>query len=84
LFFKAKVFDRLQGFDEGYFMYCEDTDICLRLQLAGWSMAPMGGAVRHDAQRKTGHHWGHLAWHVRSLLRLWCSDTYAQFKKRPR
>lgn len=82
LFFRAQVFESLQGFDERFFMYCEDTDICLRLQLAGWTMASMGGAVRHDAQRNTGRQWRHWAWHVRSLWRLWGSASYRQFSRR--
>ena len=82
MIFRAKVFEKLQGFDERYFMYCEDTDICLRLKLAGWSIEPMGGSVVHDAQRKTGRKWQHLAWHVRSLWRLWGSDSYREFNKR--
>lgn len=28
-------FVRVNGFDQGYFMYCEDIDLCLRLSLAG-------------------------------------------------
>ncbi|WP_322993515.1 glycosyltransferase [Limnohabitans sp.] len=84
MFFKTEVFENLQGFDERFFMYCEDTDICLRLQLAGWSIAPMGGAVVHDAQRNTGRKWRHLAWHVQSLWRLWWSAPYRQFNSRYR
>jgi N-acetylglucosaminyl-diphospho-decaprenol L-rhamnosyltransferase len=82
LFFRTQVFASLQGFDERYFMYCEDTDICLRLQLAGWSIGALQGSVVHDAQRDTGRKWRHLAWHVRSLWRLWRSDAYRQFKRR--
>ena len=35
----APVYRALAGFDERYFMYCEDIDFCLRLRLAGWSLA---------------------------------------------
>lgn len=84
MFFRAPVFESLQGFDERYFMYCEDADICLRLKLAGWSIASMEGSVVHDAQRNTGKEWQHLAWHVRSLFRLWGSAAYRAFKRCPR
>ncbi|MDO7085032.1 glycosyltransferase family 2 protein [Pseudocolwellia sp. AS88] len=33
LAFKASHYARLKGFDEGYFMYCEDIDICYRSKL---------------------------------------------------
>ena len=32
LLFKASLFRKLGGFDPGYFMYCEDIDICWRAQ----------------------------------------------------
>lgn len=77
--FRAQAFADLKGFDERYFMYCEDTDICLRLQLAGWSMQGVDWAVVHDAQRNTGRSWRHLAWHLRSMMRLWLSGAYWRF-----
>lgn len=82
--FRAQVFAELNGFDERYFMYCEDTDICLRLQLAGWSMQGADWAVVHDARRNTGRSWRHLAWHLRSLWRLWTSEAFWRFIRRVR
>lgn len=77
--FRAQAFADLKGFDERYFMYCEDTDICLRLQLAGWSMQGVDWPVVHDARRNTGRSWRHLAWHLRSMLRLWMSGAFWRF-----
>jgi GT2 family glycosyltransferase len=59
------------GLDEGYFMYCEDTDFCLRLQLAGWRLARADAAATHDAGWGSRSDSRHLAWHLKSLLRLW-------------
>jgi N-acetylglucosaminyl-diphospho-decaprenol L-rhamnosyltransferase len=84
MFFRAEAFAQVKGFDERYFMYCEDTDICLRLQLAGWAMQGVDWAVVHDARRNTGRSWRHLAWHLRSLLRLWCSDAFWRFVRQSR
>ena len=34
--FRREVFDEIGGFDEGYFMYYEDVDFCLRARRAGF------------------------------------------------
>jgi GT2 family glycosyltransferase len=73
---RAPVFAALGGFDERYHLYGEDIDICLRLQLAGYTMAAAPVAVVHDAQRQTGRSWRHLAWHVSSLAKLWTSASF--------
>ena len=78
--FNSSVFRSLGGFDERYFMYCEDADICLRLQLAGFYLARADTTVVHHAQRQTTKSLRHLAWHVRSLLRLWNSQAYKAYK----
>jgi N-acetylglucosaminyl-diphospho-decaprenol L-rhamnosyltransferase len=80
--FDASVFRRLGGFDERYFMYCEDVDICLRLQLAGYPLTKADTTVIHHAQRQSAKNWRHLAWHVRSLLRLWRSASYREYRRR--
>ncbi len=67
----APVYRRLGGFDEGFFMYCEDTDFCLRLQLAGLALRRADVAVRHEARRGSRAPGRQLAWHLYSLARLW-------------
>lgn len=81
MLFKADVFRQLNGFDERYFMYCEDVDICLRLQLAGYSLAQAEAEVTHIAHRSSRGSFRHLAWHVVSLLRLWSSSAYRKFSR---
>lgn len=42
------VFDRLGGFDEGYFLHCEDLDLCRRVRDAGYKVLLAGNVrVRH-------------------------------------
>ena len=37
-----RVFDLLDGFDEGYFLHCEDLDLCRRVRDAGYRVVLVG------------------------------------------
>lgn len=82
IMFRSSVFKSLCGFDERFFMYCEDVDICLRIQLAGYRLVRSDATVIHHTQRQTLKNARHLAWHVHSLLRLWSSAPYREYKQR--
>ncbi|MDO5646439.1 glycosyltransferase family 2 protein [Paracoccus sp. (in: a-proteobacteria)] len=46
---RGDMVDQLGGLDEGYFMYFEDIDYCLRAGRAGWRIQPVHNAVvTHD------------------------------------
>lgn len=70
----------LKGFDEGYFMYCEDVDLCLRLRLQGLELIKAPAHVIHAGQRDSHRRLRHLVWHLRSLLRLWTSVAYRRIQ----
>ncbi len=72
------VWQAVGGFDEAYFMYCEDVDLCLRIRLLGRTLVRVPVRVVHAGQRASHRRWSHLRWHVRSLLRLWSSPVYAK------
>ncbi|MBC7718512.1 MAG: glycosyltransferase family 2 protein [Chitinophagaceae bacterium] len=76
MLYPAPVFKRLGGFDERFFMYCEDVDICLRLQLAGYRLVQTSAEVVHAAHRSSRVNLRYLIWHVWSLGRLWFSAPY--------
>ncbi len=42
---RREAWDKVGGFDEGYFMYSEDMDWCLRAQQAGWKVYYVPEAV---------------------------------------
>lgn len=39
------VFERLRGFDQGYFLHCEDLDLCATMKEAGWRVFSIPRAV---------------------------------------
>lgn len=68
--FRREAFADVAGFDERFFMYFEDADICRRLQKRGWKVRldPRSSVV-HDAQRASHRSLRHLRWHVSSAVR---------------
>ena len=79
LLIPSKRWHAIQGFDARYFMYCEDVDLCLRLQLSGWGLLRSNACVIHEGQRASGRQWRHLLWHLRSLGRLWLSSPFWRY-----
>ena len=79
MLFSSKVFGQLHGFDDRYFMYCEDVDICIRLRCSGYELGQTDVSVTHPAHRNSRVKLQHLFWHISSLVRLWCSAPYRRF-----
>ena len=81
MMFRTDIYNSLGGFDERYFLYCEDVDICLRLQLAGFKLSKAQCTIVHATQRLTLKDWQHLTWHLQSLVRLWFSGSFWRYLK---
>lgn len=65
------------GFDERFFLYCEDYDLCARLVLLGYRIElDQGVHAIHDAQRSSRKSAKYLRWHITSLLRVWSSRSF--------
>lgn len=71
MLFRSEVFRQLGGFDERYFLYYEDVDLCLRLRRLGYDalLEPRAVAL-HDARRASHRDLRHFVWHARSLVRF--------------
>ncbi len=69
---RRDAFEEVGGFDEAYFMYAEDVDLCWRLGRAGWRVAYVTEAeVTHLQGVSTDRHpYRMIAEHHRSLLRF--------------
>ena len=77
LVFRSRALRDVGGFDERYFLYCEDADLCDRLALRGWTLA-IDPALRvvHDARRRSLRSPARFAHHVASLLRYWRTPSF--------
>ncbi len=75
--FRASVFRELGGFDERYFLYYEDVDLCARLRTKGYTVALCDqAAIVHDAQRASHRRLRYLRWHFTSMLRFFGSRSF--------
>ncbi|MFZ4757331.1 MAG: glycosyltransferase family 2 protein [Burkholderiaceae bacterium] len=80
---RADAFAEVGGFDERYFLYIEDVDLCTRLRVSGWTLAVVPQAVaRHAAQHASHRSLQHLRWHIASMLRYWRSPGFRQRLRR--
>ncbi len=52
--YRRAMLDQIGGFDESFFLYCEDTDLGLRARWAGWKCLYVPDAV-------VDHHYSHSA-----------------------
>ena len=77
LMFSSDAFRRIGGFDERFFLYYEDYDVCARLRRSGFEIA-VDRRVQavHDARRDSRRSGRHLRWHLASLLRVWMSGNF--------
>jgi GT2 family glycosyltransferase len=68
--FRREAFAALGGFDERYFLYYEDVDVCARARSRGMEVALVTDAsVVHHARRASRRNLRHVLWHARSALR---------------
>lgn len=72
MLFNSLDYAKVRGFDESYFLYYEDVDVCARLWKAGLKVALCSDAQAiHDAQRKSRKSLRFLRWHLCSMLRYY-------------
>jgi N-acetylglucosaminyl-diphospho-decaprenol L-rhamnosyltransferase len=77
LVFKSSAFKSIGGFDERYFLYCEDYDICARLFLRGFRLSYLANySIIHNAQRDSHKSFFHFYLHFSSLLKVWTSKVF--------
>jgi N-acetylglucosaminyl-diphospho-decaprenol L-rhamnosyltransferase len=75
--FPCEIFTQLSGFDERFFLYYEDVDLCARLRLQGYEVVMYANArVIHHAHRSSHQNFEYMRWHIMSMTRFFCSSVF--------
>lgn len=77
MLFPSSVYVKAGGFDERFFLYYEDVDLCARLRLLGNEviLCPRAKVVHH-ARRSSHRNLRYLRWHMGSMMRFFFSRVY--------
>jgi GT2 family glycosyltransferase len=73
LLLRRAALDEIGLFDEGFFMYSEDSDLCVRLDAVGYEVhyVPEAQVLHHSQQSSSGVPDRRVAEHWRSQRRYW-------------
>ncbi|HXW38355.1 MAG TPA: glycosyltransferase family 2 protein [Acidimicrobiales bacterium] len=69
---RRRALDEIGGFDEGYFMFAEDMDLCWRVGEAGWKVGfePAAAVTHHEGVSRAKHPYRMALSHHRAALRF--------------
>ncbi|MBI5583991.1 MAG: glycosyltransferase family 2 protein [Deltaproteobacteria bacterium] len=82
LLFPRRAFAAIKGFDERYYLYYEDVDLCARLRLSGYGVfLDPAVTIRHDAGRHSHRQLKYLRWHLTSMVRFFNSEVSSALKR---
>ncbi len=62
---RKDIIDALNGFDENFFMYAEDVDLCYRIRMAGWKIYYLAeDSISHhegaSSKKRSDRHFGEI------------------------
>jgi N-acetylglucosaminyl-diphospho-decaprenol L-rhamnosyltransferase len=70
LLMRREAFVKVGGFDEKFYLYYEDVDLCWRLRRAGYQIfQDRSVSVTHDARRESRRSLRFAKWHLTSMAR---------------
>jgi len=77
MLFPTDCYKHIGGFDERYFLYYEDVDLCARMKMAQRSvvLCPQATAV-HDARCDSHSNLQYTRWHLGSMLRFFTTKGF--------
>ncbi|VAY87974.1 Glycosyl transferase, group 2 family protein [hydrothermal vent metagenome] len=70
LIFKTTIFTKLNGFDERFFMYMEDVDICMRAKQFGKTVINSNFNIYHEYRKGSSKNIKLLIWHLTSAIKF--------------
>lgn len=71
MFYRVAAFGGAPAFDENFFLYMEDVDLCVHLWRAGLSVVSYPQVLfRHHSQRDSTRRWRFLRYHLVSLAKF--------------
>ena len=77
--FRRDTFALLGGFDQNFFLYYEDVDLCARIQLKGLCVVLNPGVRATHLARRTSHSSAAYSWiHIRSMIRFFTSIVFVK------
>ena len=77
MFFNADAYQNLNGFDESFFLYYEDVDICARASKLGYKIKLCTEVKAiHDSRRSSRKEFKFLKWHADSLFRYFLKHQF--------
>ncbi|MBU4016670.1 glycosyltransferase family 39 protein, partial [Patescibacteria group bacterium] len=71
---RKNIFDKIGGFDEKFFLYFEEFDLCKRVKALGWK-------IFIYPQAKVFHAWGSSTRHRTDIKRIFLKSRFYHFKK---
>jgi N-acetylglucosaminyl-diphospho-decaprenol L-rhamnosyltransferase len=75
--FRRDTFQKVGGFDDRYFLYYEDVDLCARVWLSGRRVVQVSSLCAiHNARRSSHSNRQYLRWHLRSMARFFTSGVF--------
>jgi len=77
MLFPAQSYNEVNGFDERYFMYCEDMDICFRLKQKAYQAFCISEVkVIHESKRDSHKKVKYFYWHIVSLMKFFVKTHF--------
>jgi N-acetylglucosaminyl-diphospho-decaprenol L-rhamnosyltransferase len=77
MLFRSDIFQALKGFDDKFFMYYEDVDICARAWKQGVRVVACPQvSVVHDARRDSRRKPEFMRWHLASMVRYFAKHWW--------
>ncbi len=74
MLFRNDVYKEIGGFNENYFLYYEDVDLCARIWMSGYQVLLCPEiTIIHDARHDSHRNLKYMKWHLFSMTRFFLS-----------